>query len=140
MKGLIQENATAIGWIATVSFVMFVASALVVPLIVVRIPSDFFESERRPTSHFAFEHPALRLALLVVRNFLGSILFLAGLAMLVLPGQGLLTLAMSVVLMDFPSKHKLERWIIRLPPVLKSINWLRRKADVPPLRVKRAKK
>ena len=125
MKDLIQENATAIGWMATVSFVMFVASALVVPLIVVRIPSDFFESERRPTSHFAFEHPALRLALLVVRNFLGSILFLAGLAMLVLPGQGLLTLLAGLLLMNFPRKYRLERWLVMRPGVLRALNWLR---------------
>ena len=50
----------------------------------------------------------------------------------VLPGQGMLTLATAVVLMDFPSKLKLERWSSRLPPVWNSINWLRRKAKVPP--------
>lgn len=135
MKSLIEEHATAIGWITSISLILLLGSAIVVPWIVVRIPSDFFFHERRPPSRFAFEHPAIRGAIFLVRNLLGSVLFLAGVAMLVLPGQGMLTLAMAVVLMDFPSKHKLERWVVRFPPVLKSINWLRRKSNVPPLRV-----
>lgn len=137
MNRLLQDHATAIGWITSVSLVMLVGSAVVVPWIVVRIPSDFFASDRRPPSRFANRHPALRWTLRILRNVFGSVLLLAGLAMLILPGQGLLTLAMAVVMLDFPRKHKFERWIIRMPPVLKSINWLRRRANVAPLRVKR---
>ena len=75
----------------------------------------------------------LRWTGLIVKNLVGAGLVLAGLAMLLLPGQGLLTIAIGVLLIDFPGKHNLEGKIIRVSPVLKSINWLRRKAKVAPL-------
>ena len=73
--------------------------------------------------------------LLIGKNLLGGLLVLSGIAMLVLPGQGLLTIAMGLLLMDFPGKHRLERRIVRTRPVLRSINWLRRKAHKNPLKI-----
>ena len=53
--------------------------------------------------------------------------------MLVAPGQGLLTLAAALVLLDFPGKYRLERRLVTQKPVWKSINWLRRRAGREPL-------
>ena len=53
--------------------------------------------------------------------------------MLALPGQGLLTIFMGLMLMNFPGKRSLELRIIRIPSILKSVNWMRAKADHPPL-------
>ncbi|MEX0964235.1 MAG: hypothetical protein WDZ52_09385 [Pseudohongiellaceae bacterium] len=55
--------------------------------------------------------------------------------MLILPGQGLLTILIGVVLVDFPRKYKFQRWLISLGPVLKSANWLRRKGGREPLEI-----
>lgn len=140
MNEFLEEHAAEIWWFTAASVVMLVGSALIVPWIVIRIPSDYFLEDRRPPSRFAFQHPAIRWTIFFTRNLVGAVLFLAGLVMLVLPGQGLLTLATSIVLFDLPGKHRLERWIIRLPPVLKSLNWLRKRANVPPLRVRRAQR
>lgn len=135
MSESFQQYAGLIGWLTAASAAMLIGSAIVVPWILVRIPSDFFAEDRRPTSRIAFKHPILRLILFIVRNALGGILLLAGVAMLVLPGQGLLTLAVAVVVLDFPGKHRLERRIIRFGPLLNSVNWLRERANVPPLRM-----
>jgi hypothetical protein len=75
----------------------------------------------------------LRPLYLVVKNLIGFILILAGIAMLVLPGQGVLTIVVGMVLMNFPGKFRLERWLATRPPVWRSLNWLRKKATRPVL-------
>ena len=64
---------------------------------------------------------------------LGVLLLVAGLAMIVLPGQGLLTMLAGLVLLDFPGKTKLERRMLRAPRMLHIVNRLRRRAGAPPL-------
>jgi hypothetical protein len=70
----------------------------------------------------------LRPATLVVKNVIGAVLLVAGLVMLVVPGQGLLTIAVGLMLVDFPGKFRLERWLATRRPVWKAINWLRARA------------
>jgi hypothetical protein len=48
--------------------------------------------------------------------------------MLVLPGQGLITLFVGFFLIDFPGKYRFEKWLIRRKAVHRPINWLRRKS------------
>ena len=132
-KIVLHEHQHAVWWVAAFSGLVFVGSLILVPWLVVRIPEDYFAKSRRPKIPFANQHPVLRWIGLIVKNLLGIGLILAGLAMLVLPGQGLLTMAIGVLLIDFPGKHKLEGKLIRVRPVWKSINWLRRQAKVPPL-------
>ena len=50
-----------------------------------------------------------------------------------LPGQGLLTLLIGLMLTDFPGKYRLEKRLIAQPGVLKAVNWLRARAGHPPL-------
>ena len=59
----------------------------------------------------------------------------AGMAMLVLPGQGLLTLLMGFLLLDFPGKYRLEKWLFLRRRVREGVNWLRKRAGSEPLRV-----
>ena len=130
---LLHDHKEAIGWIAVFSGLLFVGSLFLVPWLVVRIPKDYFAKPRRPRTLFADEHPLLRWTGLIIKNLVGVSLVLAGIVMIILPGQGLLTIAIGVLLMDFPGKHNLEGKIIRIGPVFRSINWLRNKANVPPL-------
>lgn len=53
--------------------------------------------------------------------------------MLVLPGQGLFTIFIGLILSNYPGKYKLERKLISIPSILKMVNWLRRKSNKPPL-------
>lgn len=135
LSTLLQDHKYEFGWIAATSAILFVGCLLAVPWLVVRIPTNYFVGRRRPILPFADRHPVLRWSGLVVKNLIGGILILAGVAMLILPGQGILTIFVGVLLLNFPGKHRFEKAIIRFPPVLKSVNWLRHRSDVPSLRV-----
>jgi hypothetical protein len=78
-------------------------------------------------------HPALRLAGMILKNVAGVAFFLAGISMLILPGQGLLTILIGISLMDFPGKHRLEARIVGNRTVLGAVNSLRAKFGRPPL-------
>ena len=55
--------------------------------------------------------------------------------MLVLPGQGVITILIGLTLLDLPGKRHLELYLVRKRPVLGAINWMRRKAKCPRLRL-----
>lgn len=116
-----------------VSLATFVLSLLMVPLIVVRIPHDYFKDAYRHKSQWAQYHPVLRFCLLLLKNLLGLVLLVMGVLMLVLPGQGVLTILFGIALMNFPGKFKLERRLVAYPKVLSSINWIRKRANRAPI-------
>ena len=55
--------------------------------------------------------------------------------MLVLPCQCLFTIIIVLMLSNYPGKYFIERKFIAIPSVLKTINWLRKKSNKPPLEV-----
>jgi len=123
VRGLVHPKI----WLAlgVVSVLAFVATALLVPLALARMPKDYF-----------IRDPGARhtpLVLRVLKNVLGVILVLLGVAMLVLPGQGLITIALGLGLVDFPGRRRFELAVISRPAVLKSVNALRRKLGREPL-------
>jgi hypothetical protein len=115
-------------WLAAASLVMLVASPLVVGWFVVRLPTDYFTDKRRHASPIWSEHAAFGPVVRIAKNLLGILLLIAGIVMLVVPGQGLLTIVAGVLLVDFPGKYQLERWLVTRKSVWRSINWLRRRA------------
>jgi hypothetical protein len=68
-----------------------------------------------------------------LRNALGALLLVLGVAMLVLPGQGLLTMVAALAVMDFRSKHRAERWLMLRPRVFAAINHFRLRSGRPAL-------
>jgi len=131
----IQGNEAVLWWLAAASAFTFVASIVAVPWLVVRIPSDYFAPGSTRRVPWADRHPAVRFALAIGKNLLGCVFVAAGLVMLVLPGQGTLTIVVGIMLLDFPGKQGLLRRIVTQPPVLDSINWLRRRSGRRPLMV-----
>lgn len=122
----------ALLWSLTaVGVCMFFATLIAIPWLLTRLPADYFI--RRPVSDWPARRPALHRMLVIAKNLFGAILVFAGLAMLILPGQGLLTILVGVMLLDFPGKRGLERWLIRRRPILRAANWIRAKAAQPPL-------
>jgi hypothetical protein len=118
----------------SLSLTSFIVSIIGVPWYVRRLPEDYFS--RREQEELGIERPPHRLAnlaLVVVKNVVGALLVLAGLAMLVLPGQGLLTLLVGVLMMDFPGKRRLQRRVLAVPSILKAVNALRNRSGEPPL-------
>ena len=112
--------------IAIASVVVFVGTLVIIPFILVRLPEHYFDV-RVPRTWMKDSHPLLRVAGLVLKNVLGILFLAAGLAMLVLPGQGLLTILIGLTLLDFPGKQRLEASIIGRPAVLRTINQLRQR-------------
>ena len=99
-----------------------------------RMPADYFVRERtlQGRTHTrscapCCKRPRTRSACVV----------LAGVAMLVLPGQGILTMLIGLSLVEFPGKRKVELRILGLPGVRKVVSALRRRAGRPPLDLER---
>ena len=67
------------------------------------------------------------------KNLLGLLIILVGVAMLLLPGQGILTILIGLMLLDFPGKRRLERRLVQQPSVWRALNWMRAKAHQPAL-------
>lgn len=114
------------------SLVGFIGSLIAIPLILVRLPPDYFDI-RVPRHWMKDHHPVLRVVGLALKNAVGLVFLLAGFAMLFLPGQGILTMLIGVSLLDFPGKRRLEATLIGQPTVLSAINSMRNKFNKPPL-------
>jgi hypothetical protein len=117
-----------------VSVLLFVLGLVGVPLVLIRMPADFFSRpERRRLSLGDRRWPFWFVVLRGLKNLLGLLLVVMGLVMLLLPGPGLLTLFVALFLVDFPGKRRLQRWVVFRPAIQRTINAVRRRASRPPL-------
>lgn len=130
---LIQDHEHLFLWLTIVSIIGLIASVLLIPWIVTKIPSDYFAHPKRQKLLWGHQPPIVRLLFILLKNILGVMLVVGGFTLLFIPGQGILTILVGLFIMDFPYKYKVEIWIIKHPFVLKSINKLRVKAKQPPL-------
>lgn len=66
-----------------------------------------------PTVHIAHLEPRVffRSARWLVKNVFGFVLIVAGIVMLVTPGQGLLTIFLGLAIADWPGKRRFFRWL-----------------------------
>jgi len=117
-------------WLAVVSAVTLAASALLIPWFVAKLPADYFSRDDHPPA-WAKAHPLLRIVLVAGKNLLGLVLVALGALMLVLPGQGVLTIVAGIALIDFPRRHRLVQWIVSREAVMNALNWVRRRAKRP---------
>jgi Na+/H+ antiporter NhaD/arsenite permease-like protein len=119
------ENTYVQCGLAAFSILAVVASFLLVPRFLASLPPDYLQAKW----HAPPKSPLLRAA----RNLLGVVLVLLGIAMLLLPGQGLLTLLVGLLLVDFPGKHQLVSRLLSRPKVLGIVNKLRAHRNAAPL-------
>jgi hypothetical protein len=131
----IRAHELALLWIGTLSLVAFFLTLILVPVLVVHIPSDYFLRKKRTLVNFESPHSVIRPIIIVLKNVFGIIFVLAGLAMLLLPGQGIITILIGVMMLNFPGKRDLARRIVQEPKILGAINWMRAKAHKPALQV-----
>ena len=130
---LYEQHQLLLGVLGILSAIMFVASILSLPFLVSLIPTDYFQSHESYRKRHRYKHPVIRLLILGLKNITGLVLIIAGIIMLVLPGQGLITLTMGLLFINFPGKRKLECKLISNQKILRSINWLRAKRNKEPL-------
>ena len=124
-----------IWWITAGSLLSAVATVAAIPLLVSRLPADYFDHRRRETLRRSGGTSLPSLLLAVLKNLLGATLLVLGLIMLVTPGQGVLTVLVGLLLMNFPGKYRLERWLVTRPSLLRSLNAMRERRGRPPFRV-----
>ena len=100
---------------------------------IAQIPEDYFIHDKRQAKHWNKYSSQARIAIIVFKNIFGGIMLVGGLFLLVLPGQGLLTMIIGLLLIDYPGKFQLEQKIISIPSIFRSLNWFRAKARKPNL-------
>jgi len=105
-------------WLASsvASVVLLVVSILLVPIVIRRLPADHFIATERP--------PRSWQRILWV-NLGGWLLIVAGIFMLVLPGQGLLSILLGLQCVDLPGKRRLEMALLRRPAIRRAVDWIR---------------
>jgi hypothetical protein len=115
------------------SLLIFLATLIGLPFIIIKLPENYLVSPKDHSLRKYVRGTALDLPYRIAKNLLGWMLILTGLAMLVLPGQGLLAIVVGLSLIKFPGKQKTIRTIVHQENVLKSANWIRAKAGKAPL-------
>ena len=120
-------------WLATISLFVFIFSLVSIKWLVALIPTDYFVKKNISKSKKSYS--LLWLMSIIVKNIIGYTLILGGILMLVLPGQGLFTILMGLILSNYPGKYTIEKKIISIPSILKTINWLRKKSNKPRLKI-----
>jgi hypothetical protein len=126
------DVARLLWWASGLSVLALIATAVGVPWVVARLPRDYFSRKSRALWRRSAPEPLLAMVLSVLKNLVGAVLLVLGIIMLVTPGQGLLTILIGLMLMNFPGKYRLERWLVLRPGVLRALNWLRRRHRQPP--------
>ena len=129
----LRANQSLLGWLGLFSILFFVGTLIAIPIIIIMLP-DRYLVENNNARHLS-RGPLWFIPYVAIKNLIGLLFVAAGLVMLVLPGQGLLTLLIGSALIDFPGKRKLIRKIMGRAGILHAVNRLRAKANRPPLEI-----
>ena len=139
MTDLLPDLTPAITWqsvlIGAAIFVgTFFINLAIVSFILVKLPANHF-SKSRKTKFWAGPHPLLHAAGVVGKNIGGVLLVALGIVLSLpgVPGQGLLTILLGVMLLDFPGKSRLEQKLLSRPSIVNAIDKLRARFRKPPL-------
>ena len=130
-------NSDLLFFLGSISVFVLIISVFMMVLIISFLPENYFKSENRNliSNVKNSRYPLLKFFILIIKNFFGILLFLSGVLMLVLPGQGILTIITGLVFIDYPGKYKFERKLLRQKGVINSINWIRSRLNKPSLKV-----
>ena len=109
---------------AAIFLLTFTISLVICGALIVALPPRYFIEDHKLWSG---RPPLVRLLGIIGKNLLGVLLIVVGVLLSVpgIPGQGILTIAIGVVLLDIPGKQRLVRAVVRRKGVLRSINRFR---------------
>ena len=130
--GNITWQSALIG--ALIFLATFVVNLAIVTVILVKLPVDYFKKTHK-TKFWSGPKPAVHAAKVVGKNLLGVLLVAIGVVLSIpgVPGQGLLTILLGVMLVDFPGKRTVEQKLLKKPSITNGITKLRKKFGKPPL-------
>jgi len=123
IQSLFGEYVNIITWLGVISTFCFFASLALIPLIIGRLPENYFVKQSAPPVHRFLQ---------LLRYMFGIFLLVAGILMLFLPGQGLLTMVLGLSLLDFPGKYQIVENLLRTESIRKALNWIRNKRGTTP--------
>ena len=109
-------------------------SFLAIGIVMVKIPENYFSSHYQqdflPGSSWI-----VRWGAVIAKNVFGVFLVCLGIILSLpgVPGQGILTILLGLIMLDIPGKRPLEARIIKRPTILAAINDLRARYNKPPL-------
>lgn len=119
---------------------LFLASLLIsfaaIGIVMVKIPANYFSTHYQrdflPNSPWLVKWGAV-----ILKNILGLFLIALGIVLSLpgVPGQGILTILLGLIMVDIPGKRPIEAKIIQRPTVLAAINKLRAKYNKPALQL-----
>ena len=105
-----------------------------IAIVLVKLPANYFSTHYK--ADFLPDSPwIVRWGAVILKNILGVFLILLGIALSLpgVPGQGILTILLGLIMLDIPGKRPLEARIIQRPAVLSAANKLRARFNKPPL-------
>jgi hypothetical protein len=117
-----------------VAGIALVTTALGIAM-VVWMPPDYFQSVPSGPPVWWRRHRVLLGAGLLIKNALGVLFVIAGAVMAIplVPGPGLLFMLLGFSILDFPGKRSVERRLLGVGSVLRSLNGIRARFKRPPL-------
>jgi hypothetical protein len=121
-------------WVSTASGIGFIAIAILIPWLIVRMPADYFTHPKR-YDWLGRKPTMIRIPIRILKNAVAVVLVILGVVMFLTPASGLFPILLGVALADVPGKSKLQRWILGRETIQKSMNWLRRKFHRKPVQV-----
>ena len=141
MFDLLLELTLAITWrgvlIWSLVFVgTFFINLAIVSFILVKLPANHF-SKSRKTKFWSGPRPFLHALGIIGKNIAGVLLVALGIVLSLpgVPGQGLLTVLLGIMLVDFPGRHRLEQKLLSRPSIVNAINRLRGRFGKEPLQL-----
>jgi hypothetical protein len=141
MFDFLSDFFTALTWRkvlvgASIFLASFLVNLGIVSAILVKLPADHF-SKSRKTKFWAGPRPAIHAAKVIGKNIAGVLLVALGIVLSLpgVPGQGLLTVLLGIMLLDFPGRHRLEQKLLSKPSIVNTINRLRERFGKPPLQL-----
>jgi hypothetical protein len=107
---------------------------IVISYIITQMDKRYFIRKRLSgeNSHLTSMNTSLNFVIKILQIIVGICLLVCGLVMLVLPGQGLITILIGLSLLPFPGKNKLEQNLLSRKSVRSTLNWIRMKANKEP--------
>lgn len=135
----ISNQWTALSWSnigigVGLFLISLTVSFAAIAIVMVKIPENYFSTHYK--RDFLPGSPwIVRWGAVIAKNILGIFLICLGIVLSLpgVPGQGILTILLGLIMIDIPGKRPLEAKIIERPAVRNAIDKLRAKYDKPPL-------
>ncbi|MEP6912514.1 MAG: hypothetical protein ABI923_07155 [bacterium] len=111
---------------ALLFLVTFSINLAILSFVLVKIPANYFRKDHS-RAFLSDRPPVIRYLGIVGKNLVGALLVALGIVLSVpgVPGQGILTILLGIMLLDFPGRRSMECKLVSRPSVFSTINKLR---------------